>query len=122
MGGGSYAPGFEKFYNGATFAIQGVTIHPSSGDACKAEPGGICHDWSLLAATSAVIYRGNSAASNGGFQIGGALYTKSIRDVIIEGNTVSQSDKDKALQIDAKMVDLFNGTCVARANFLGLRP
>merc|ERR1711900_67479 len=59
MGGGSYVPGFAKFYNGAVFAIEGVEIRPSKGSTCKAEPDGVCHDWSSLAATSAVVFRNN---------------------------------------------------------------
>jgi hypothetical protein len=64
MGGGSYSPGFGKFYNGATFSIEAVSIRTNKGVACKREPGGVCHDWSELAATSAVIYRGNRIRSH----------------------------------------------------------
>ena len=103
---------------GAKFNIQGVTIVPSKGDDCKKEKGGICHDWSQLTATAAVIYRRNTAHSNGGFQVNGGQFTASIRDVIIEGNTVLQSDPEKAMQVASAMHDPTNGTCIVRANVL----
>jgi hypothetical protein len=116
MGGGSYSPGFRKFYNGATFAIQAVNIRIQTGGACKQEPGGICHDWTDLAATSAVIFRGNIAHSNGGFQIASAAFTTSVRDVIIESNVVLQSDPEKAMQISPRMLSPSNGTVLVRSN------
>jgi hypothetical protein len=118
MGGGSYAPGFGKFYNGATFAIEGVSIRPESGVNCQKEPGGKCHDWSQLTATSAVIFRGNTASSNGGFSVAASAYTNSVRDVIIEGNAIYQSDADKAIQISPLMTNSANGTCIVRSNSL----
>lgn len=117
MGGGSYVPGFEKFYNGAVFSIQGVEIKPSKGTACKSEPGGVCHDWSSLAATSAVIFRNNVALSNGGFSINGGRPTVNIRDVVIEDNTIERSDADKAMQIAPVMTGP-NGSCIVRNNAL----
>lgn len=119
MGGGSYSPGFGKFYNGATFSIEAVSVtSPTDPAQCKNQPGGKCHDWSLLAASVGVIYRGNIAHSNGGFNIGGGLNTASIRDVIIEGNTILQSDPDKAMQISPLLLPLGNGTCIVRDNVL----
>ena len=109
---------FGKFYNGGTFNIQAVEVTTQSGAACKKEPGGVCHDWSDLAATAAVVYRGNVVDSNGGFQIASCLFTKSVRDVIIEGNTVQLSDADKALQIAPQMTHPTNGTCVVTGNVL----
>ena len=117
MGGGSYVPGFEKFYNGAGFSIQGVAIRPNTGAACKLEPGGVCHDWSSLAATSAVIWRDNIALSNGGFNINGGQATVAIRDVVIEGNAIERSDADKAMQIAPAMTGV-NGSCIVRNNVL----
>jgi hypothetical protein len=117
MGGGSYLPGFQKFYNGATFNIEGVTIKASTGD-CHKEPGGICHDWSQLVATSAVIYRGNTALSNGGFNINSGVFTAAIRDVIIEGNSILKSDSYRAFQVDARMLNVTSGSVVARGNIL----
>jgi hypothetical protein len=116
-GGGSYAPGFGKFYNGAKFSIQSVSIRPSTGP-CKNEKGGVCHDWSQLAATTAVVYRRNVAHSNGGFQVAGGQFTTSIRDVIIEGNTVLQTNPEHAMQVAQQMHDLLNGTCIVRGNVL----
>jgi hypothetical protein len=116
MGGGSYSPGFGKFYNGATFSIEAVNIRMNKGAACKHEPGGLCHDWSQLAATSAVIYRGNTAHSNGGFNIANGAVTFSVRDVIIEGNRVFRSDRDKAIQVSPVMSNVANGTCFLRGN------
>ena len=118
MGGGSFLPGFDKFYNGATFAIQGVSIKPSQGAACKQEPAGRCHDWSQLAATVAVVFRGNVARSNGGFSINKGQYTTAIRDVIIEGNTIARSDPERAMQVSPAMVMPGNGTIVVRGNAL----
>jgi hypothetical protein len=121
MGGGSYAPGFGKFYNGATFAIEPVEITaPKSGAACKNEPHGVCHDWSHLVATSAVIYRHNIVDSNGGFNIAAGGFTASVRDVVIEGNLIQQSDADKALQVSPLMVGV-NGTCIVRGNTLPVK-
>jgi hypothetical protein len=116
MGGGSYSPGFGKFYNGATFSIEAVSIRTNKGVACKREPGGVCHDWSELAATSAVIYRGNLALSNGGFRVANGGVTSSVRDVIIEGNQILQSDRDKAMQVSDIMSNVANGTCLLRGN------
>jgi hypothetical protein len=65
--------------------------------------------------STAIIYRGNTVASNGGWNIGNAVPTVSIRDVVIEHNTVAQSDPDKAMQIAAA---LLNTTCIARRNTL----
>ena len=48
----------------------------------------------------------------------GGQYTTSIRDVIIEGNTVLQSDPEKAMQVAKEMRDPDNGTCIVRANIL----
>lgn len=107
-----------SIYKGAKFSIQGVTITPNPGGNCKNEKGGICHDWSKLTATTAVIYRRNTALSNGGFQVNGGQFTTSIRDVIIEGNTVLKSDPEKAMQIAKEMHDPSNGTCIVRANIL----
>ena len=118
MGGGSYSPGFGKFYNGATFAIEAVAIRASTGEQCKSEPNGHCHDWSQLVATSAVVFRGNVAQSNGGFSIATGAYTDSVRDVIIEGNAIHRSDPDKAMQISPSMVATPNGTCIVRGNTL----
>ena len=118
MGGGSYLPGFDKFYNGATFAIQGVNIQVSKGAGCKHEPGGVCHDWTQLVATSAVVYRDNVAQSNGGFMINKGQYTQAIRDVIIEGNSISQSDHDKAMQVSPQMTLPSNGTVIIRGNII----
>ena len=117
MGGGSYMPGFAKFYNGGVFNIEGVAIRPNHGTACKSEPGGVCHDWSSLAATSAVIFRNNVALSNGGFNINGGQATVNIRDVVIEGNVIEQSDADKAMQIAPAMTGA-NGSCIVRNNAL----
>ena len=47
----------------------------------REEPEGKCHDWSQLV-TSAIIFRANTAANNGGFQIG-ASFHNSIRDVVM---------------------------------------
>lgn len=107
-----------SIYKGAKFSIQGVTITPNPGGNCKNENGAICHDWSKLTATTAVIYRRNTALSNGGFQVNGGQFTTSIRDVIIEGNTVLKSDPEKAMQIAKEMHDPSNGTCIVRANIL----
>ena len=69
-------------------------------------------------ATAAVVFRGNVADNNGGFQIASGAFTRSVRDVIIEGNVVLLSDADKAMQISPEMLDPVNGTCVERANEL----
>eukprot|EP00040_Diaphanoeca_grandis_P015116 m.76958 g.76958 ORF g.76958 m.76958 type:complete len:898 (-) comp24959_c0_seq1:84-2777(-) len=106
---GQYGQGYAKFYNGATFNIQGVNIETQK--PCQ----GPCRDWSQLAATTAVVFRGNVVDNNGGFNIGNAADTPSIRDVIIEGNTIKQSDADKAMQISPVMV---NRSCIVRNNIL----
>ena len=95
-----------------------MNINANPDSNCKNEKGGICHDWSELIATAAVIYRRNTAHSNGGVQINGGQFTKSIRDVIIEGNTVLKSDPEKAMQVAKAMLDPLNGTCIVRANVL----
>ena len=115
MGGGSYSPGFAKFYNGATFSVQAVSIRPESGNNCKREPAGKCHDWSQLAATAAVVYRNNIAQSNGGFNIANGQFTTSIRDIIIENNGIFQQDADKAMQVSPLML---NSTCIVRGNIV----
>ena len=95
-----------------------MAIRASTGEQCKSEPNGHCHDWSQLVATSAVVFRGNVAQSNGGFSIATGAYTGSVRDVIIEGNAIRRSDLDKAMQISPLMVAEPNGTCIVRGNAL----
>ena len=104
MGGGSFMPGFQKFYNGATFSIQSVGIKVDSHTT---------RDWTQLAATMAVIYRGNVVDSNGGFNVANGLPTTAVRDVVIEGNRISDTDADKAMQISSTLT---NTTCVVRGN------
>eukprot|EP01043_Picozoa_sp_COSAG02_P010393 COSAG02_NODE_364_length_23758_cov_17.250011_16_plen_133_part_00 len=104
MGGGSFMPGFQKFYNGATFSIESVGIRVDSQTT---------RDWTQLAATMAVIYRSNTVDSNGGFNVANGLPTTAIRDVVIEGNRISHTDADKALQISSTLTST---TCVVRGN------
>lgn len=111
---GRYGMGFAKFYNGASFAIEGASIQPPPKN-CKVTPSNPCEDWSMLATTAAVVYRGNTATSNSGFNIGGGSSTSQIRDVVIDGNTIEQSDPDKAMQISPALLAT---TCVERGNVL----
>ena len=104
MGGGSFMPGFQKFYNGASFSIQAVSISVDSHTT---------RDWTRLAATMAVVFRGNDIDSNGGFNIGNGEATTAIRDVLIEGNHIARTDTDKALQISPALT---NTTCIVRDN------
>ena len=102
---------FAKFYNGATFSVQSCNIE-APPKPCK---GDDCRDWSQLTSTTAVIYRGNCALSNGGFNIANGQPANSIRDIVIDGNSIALSDPDKAMQISPV---LLNTTCVARRNVL----
>lgn len=104
MGGGSFMPGFEKFYNGASFSIQSVEIRTDSHTK---------RDWTQLAATMAVIYRHNVITSNGGFNVNNGQATSAIRDVVIERNQIAHTDADKAMQISSALT---NTTCIVRDN------
>jgi hypothetical protein len=104
MGGGSYLPGFNKFYNGASFSVSAVGIKVDSHTT---------RDWTQLAATIAVVYRGNVVESNGGFNVANGVPTNAIRDLVIEGNRIAQTDADKAMQISPALT---NATCIVRNN------
>lgn len=77
---GQRSVGFGKFYNGASFNIQAVNIEPDSKATCD-KPGEKCRDWRGIAATAAVVFRGNTGHSNSGFNINNGAATTAIRDV-----------------------------------------